>query len=1010
MKRGILIGILLFFLFCGKGKPVFGETLPGSHWVDSTLQAMTLEEKIGQLFMVAAYSNQNEAYEAELEKQIRKYHLGGLIFFQGDPVRQVKLTNRYQKASKYPLLIGLDAEHGAGWRLKTAMEFPKMGIIGAIREDSLVFALGETIARHCQELGVHVNFAPVVDINNNPANPVIGIRSFGEDPEKVSQKAILFMKGSLAGGVLPVAKHFPGHGDTDTDSHKALPTIPHARSRLDSIELYPYRALIEADVPAVMTSHLNVPALDSTGRPASLSYDIIHKLLKEELGFRGICFTDAMNMKGLTQNTPPGEAEVEALLAGNEVLLFPEDIDKAVAAIKKAVADSIIDESVVTNACRKILACKYEYALPNRYPSEAPGLWSRINTPADIALKQRLYREAITLVKNNDSLLPLKRLDTLQIASLNFGGKSINNFQTSLRHYGKVSHFTVERKLSEEDLKAWQEKLKNYNCIIIYNQAASNSVSSKFGYSPSLAALVKACAGKRVILCYPAIPYGLQGYADLPLDAVLVSYEHHLYAQQYAAQAIFGGFGIHGKLPVGINGTYPAGAGFTTTKSRLGYESPENAGLPAGAFTPIDSLCQAAIKLKATPGCQVLVAYQGKVLYNKAFGHHTYNKKQADTPTDIYDIASVTKIAATLPAIMKLYDRKQVALDTPLSHYYTALAETDKKDITLREVLCHHAGLKPSLPLFAEAIDKESLGGPLFYWKKTPNNWLRLKDRLYANPAFQFKDSTISNAPKEGYQWVSQGIYLFPAYRDSIRNAILQSPLSPQKSYAYSDLGFILLQYTVEEMSGETISRFCKEHFFNPLGMGDTDYKASERLPKSRIIPSSHDKLYRKTELLGSVHDPTAALLGGIAGHAGLFSTAEDLAKILQMYLNKGEYGGERYLSAETVETFTHRNDCFRNNRRGLGFDKPEPDTHKPSPVCRQCPPSSYGHTGFTGIMAWCDPENELIYIFMSNRTYPDEYNNKLSKENIRTKIQECIYSALGIKQENYTHLDISRQ
>lgn len=998
MKNPIISIILLFFLFPGIHCYALGTIEPSAlSWADSTLHRMTLDEKIGQLFMIAAYSNQSESYENDLEKQITKYNIGGLIFFQGDPARQVKLTNRYQKASKYPLLIGLDAEHGAGWRLKTAMEFPKMGIIGAITNDSLVYALGATIARHCKELGVHVNFAPVVDINSNPLNPVIGIRSFGEDPEEVSQKAILYMKGSLSQHVLPVAKHFPGHGDTDSDSHHTLPFIRHSRNRLDSIELYPYRALVEANAPAIMTSHLSVPALDSSGIPASLSPVIIDSLLKKELCFEGLCFTDAMNMKGVTQNTAPGEAEVKALLAGNDVLLFPENLDKAILAIKKAMTDSLISEQVIDEKCRKILAAKYTYALPNLSPSEATGLWSRLNTAADFALKQTLYKEAITLVRNTDNLLPLKRLDTLRIASINFGSKELNNFQTTLSRYTNVSNYTTARNLSEEELKEWSKKLKSYNCIIIYNNTAGNSSGKQFGYAPSLAALIESLSGKRIILCHPAIPYGLQNYMDLPTDAILLSYENQLNAQQYAAQAIFGGISIKGKLPVSINSSYPSGKGIETPKTRLSYETPETCNISSEKLSQIDSLCLKAIKLKATPGCQVLVAQNGAIIYNKAFGYHTYEKKQANTTNDIYDIASVTKITATLPAVMKLYDDRLLSLDAPLSAYYTALQNTDKKDMTISEVLCHNAGLKTFLPLFADAIDKKSISGPLFTTKRTQSNTLRLKDRLYANINFRYRDSTLSSTPKPGYKFIAPGVYIFPGYQDSIINSILQSPLTTPKTYAYSDLGFILLKFAVEEVTGKNLSLYCKDNFYHKLGMNNTDFRAAERLPKSRIVPSCYDKLYRKTLIDGSVHDPTAALLGGIAGHAGLFSTAEDLAKMLQMYLNNGNYGGEYYLSPSTVNTFTCRNDAFPLNRRGLGFDKPEPDTLKISPVCRCTPLTSYGHTGFTGIMAWCDPENSLIYIFMSNRTYPDEFNTKLTEEGIRTQIQEIIYQSLPL-------------
>lgn len=965
-------------------------------WADSLLRQMSLEEKIGQLFMIAAYSNQNENYENNLEKQLLKYHIGGIIFFQGDPARQVSLTRRYQQKAKYPLMIGLDAEHGLGWRLQSAMEFPKMGIVGAIQNDSLVYALGATIARQCHEIGVHVNFAPVADINSNPQNPIIGMRSFGENPEEVTQKTILYAKGSISRGVVPVVKHFPGHGDTDTDSHKTLPFIPHSRPRLDSIELYPYRAIADAHLPAIMTSHLAVRALDSTNTPASLSPTIIQGILKKELGFQGLCFTDALNMKGVSQNHTPGETEIKALLAGNDILLFPENLEKAITGIKKAITDSLINETLINEKCRKILLAKYHYVLPNLLPSESPGLWSRLNTPQDFALKQRLYREAITLIKNQTSLLPLKRLDTLQIASLNFGAREINNFQTCLSRYTRVSHFTIEKNLSTEELKNLSKKLKNYNCIIIYNSTANNSAGKSFGYSATLAALIQELSGKKIIFCHPAIPYGLQKYTTLPVDAFLINYENQLYAQQYAAQAIFGGISIRGKLPVSISPEFPSGTGILTIKNRLGYTTPEIIGLNQSLLPQIDSLCERAIRMKATPGCQVLIAKDGDIFYNKAFGYHTYQKQKANTIKDIYDIASVTKITATLPALMKLYDQQLIQLDSSLSIYYPPLENTNKKDLKIHEILCHNAGLKTFLPLFTDAIDKKSLPGPLFTTRRTPHNTLRLKDHLYVNLNYKFRDSTISNTPKEGYKYISPGLYLFPGYQDSLLQTILQSPVSEKKTYAYSDVGFILLKLAIENITGKTISRYCKENFYRRLGMNDTDFRAAERLNQSYIVPSTMDKLYRKTEIKGSVHDPAAALLGGIAGHAGLFSTADDLAKILQMYLNKGTYGDEYYLHPETIATFTERNTSFPQNRRSLGFDKPEPDSTKIGPTCHNIPLSSYGHTGFTGIMAWCDPDNNLLYLFLSNRTYPDEFNTKLSEENIRTKIQEIIYQSLN--------------
>lgn len=987
----------IVILFCFVTGVSFAASKPTQriNWVDSTLNRMTTEEKIGQLLMIAAYSNRNAAYENELEATIRKYHIGGIIFFQGDPTRQANLTNRYQKASKYPLMIGMDAEHGLGWRLQTGMEFPKMLIDGAVSNDSLIFQLGATIARQCKELGVHVNFAPVVDVNNNPLNPVIGMRSFGENQKEVTRKAIQYMKGSLSSQVLPVAKHFPGHGDTDTDSHQALPNIGHSLQRLDTVEIYPYKKMIEAGLPAIMIGHLNVDALDNTGTPASLSPRIVNSFLKKQLGFNGLCFTDAMNMKGVTAGLDAGEADVKALLAGNDVLLFPENIEKAVYRIKQALSNGTLEESSINEKCKKILQAKYEYVLPNILPVKTQGLWSRLNSPQDLAVKQSLYKDAITLIKNNDSLLPLKHLDTLRIASINFGGKSINNFQTQLTKYTAVENFTCPANLTNENINLWKNKLKNYNCIVVYNSLASNNPARNFGYSDDLARLISGLKNKRLILCHPATPYGLANYIAIPMDAMMISYEDQLYAQQYAAQAIFGGIDIKGKLPVSISQRYPAGNGIKTVKNRLSYQTPEMCGINSAKLAAIDTICETAIRKQVTPGCQVLVAKDGSIIYNKAFGYNTYKKEVRNHTSNIYDLASVTKITATLPAVMKLYDEHKIKLDAPLSDYYPPLKNTNKKDLTVKEILCHNAGLKTFIPFFTDAVDKKSLPGSFFSSVKTPRNPTKLKDKLYVNLDYRFRDSTISNTAKEGYDFIAPGLYIYPAYRDTVVNSILNSGLMPVKNYAYSDLGFILLKYAIETNSQESLDTYCKEVFYKKLGMNNTDFMGSSRLNTKYIVPSSVDILYRKTEIKGCVHDPAAAILGGVAGHAGLFSTAEDLAKIMEMYLNKGSYGGETFLSPSTITTFTSKNNSFSGNRRGLGFDKPETDAKKPSPVCHQVPVESYGHTGFTGIITWCDPVNNLIYIFLSNRTYPDEFNNKLSEENIRTKIQEVIYNAI---------------
>lgn len=985
----------LLLLLCISFSGFSENSKKANRWIEKEIKSMTLDEKIGQLFMIAIYSNKGQEYEDQILETIRKYHLGGLIFFQGTPTQQVNIINRYRQAAPCPLLVGLDAEHGAGWRLQSAMEFPRMLTCGAVANDSLIYRLGATIARHCRTLGVHVNFAPVTDINNNPANPVIGTRSFGEDRENVFRKNRMYILGSLSENVLPVAKHFPGHGDTDTDSHHALPSINHSRRHLDSIELYPYKKLIQADaLPAIMVSHLNVNALEPGGMPATLSPAIVKQLLKKELKFDGICFTDAMNMKGVTLGREKGDADLAALLAGNDVILFPEDVEAAISAVKQAVKKGVIKKRDIDEKCKKIWQIKQQYVLPDTFPLNTEKLWSRLNEPEDIALKQELYKQAVTLVKNADDLLPLKRLDSLKIASVNFGSGNINNFQTTLSRYADVKHLTLKEKANKQQLDSLIRQLSGFNCVILYNHAANNRSAKKFGYSPQLTQILRELNGKRVILCQPAIPYGLTDYME-SVDAALVSYEDHLYAQQYAAQAVFGGIPTCGQLPVSISEKYPAGWGIRTEQTRLGYIMPEMLGISSLTLSRIDSICRYAIEIQATPGCQVLVAKDNYVIYNKAFGHNTYEQKTANHTENIYDMASVTKIAATMPAVMKLYDEGRIDLDASLSDYYPELKNSNKDNMTLREVLAHNAGLKASIPFFSNFIDERSSRGPLLSNSQSRRHTLKLRERLYANPEYQFKEKTVARKPMPRYSELTPYLYIYETFRDSILVRIVQSDLRAKKDYAYSDLGFILIQKALEQITQTSLDRYGKTQIFRKLGAYRTDFIAAQRLNINHVIPSSVDELYRKHEIKGYVHDPIATLMGGVAGHAGLFSTAEDIAKIMALYLNLGSYGGEYYFSPFTVKLFTGKADCFPGNRRGLGFDKPELDSSKISPVCEYTPASSFGHSGFTGTCAWGDPENQLIYIFLSNRTYPNEFNTKLNDENIRTNIQRIVYEAI---------------
>lgn len=987
--------LLLFFgLICLLACPTTGRSQ--SQWVDSTLNAMSLEEKIGQLIMVAAYSNKDSLYEQQLGSTVEKYHVGGIIFFQGSPKKQALMTNEYQQQAIIPLMIGMDAESGVGWRIKPAMEFPNQTLLGAIRDTNLIYRIGQAIGRQCHTMGIHVNFAPVADINVNPKNPVIGIRSFGEKKDEVGNRSLQYTRGLESQQIMAVAKHFPGHGDTDTDSHLALPLIRHSVARIDTVELYPFRQLIAAGIPGMMVAHLNVPSYDSTNIPASLSHQIVTRLLREKLHFDGLCFTDAMNMKGVTKGNSPGEADVKALVAGNDILLFPEDVEATVKKVKAAIRKGVLTEEDINEKCRRVLAAKEKYVLPNAGVIDTVMLADRLNTPADKALLQETYAEAITLIQNKDLLLPLTNLDTLRIASLNFGDRKAKAFEDMLEKYAPCSHFSIQAGASKEATEKLLKELSDYNCVIVYNSAARNTTSRQFGASQALSNIIKQLKGKRVVFCHPATPYGLDIYSYLPMDAILLSYSHDTPAQEFAAQAIFGGINVNGKLPVSINYYFPVGTGLSTPKVRLGYHKPESSGMQTTILHRIDSVCQAAIQAKATPGCQVLVAKDGYIVYNKAFGFNTYNKKKENTTDNIYDIASVTKIAATLPAVMMLYDQQTIALDSPIARYSYAISHSNKKDLTIRDLLLHNAGLKASFSFFSHAIDWEKMQGRLFTTKYTKTNTKKLRDRLYVNPNFKYRDSTFSFKGGNEYFMVSPHFYMHKHFQDSIHTLILDTDLLPQKKYTYSDLGFVLLKDIVEEQTVTPFDVYCRDHFLKRLGAYNSGFKAHLNLDMDRVIPSSEDNIFRKSELKGYVHDPIAALMGGVSGNAGLFSTAEDLAKIMSVYLNRGQYGGEQIIDSATIDLFTCTQLPPEQNRRGLGFDKPETLPNKTGPTCEKAPCTSYGHTGFTGTIVWNDPENQLIYIFLSNRTYPNEFNDKLMKDNIRTKIQEIIYEAIG--------------
>ncbi|MDR3268972.1 MAG: serine hydrolase [Tannerella sp.] len=957
-----------------------------NRWVDSVFNSMSEDERIGQLFMVVADPKSDVKNMQTLHEYITKVKIGGVLFQKGDPLTQADVTNRLQKDSRIPLFIALDGEWGLSMRLSETTRFPKNMMLGAIGDNRLIEEYAEEVGRQCKEMGIHINFAPAIDVNSNPDNPVIGLRSFGENPDVVAEKGIAYARGLESAGILSVAKHFPGHGDTSEDSHRTLPVVRRSAAGLDSMELLPFQKYIAGGFAGIMVTHLYVPAIDSTeNRATSMSKIVVTDVLKKKMGFQGLCFTDALAMKGAT----PGNSEsqsVQALLAGNDVILAPNALMKELEAVKKAVKDNLLEQEEMHRRCRKILQYKYIAGL-NRYrPVELKGLSGRLNSSHAAWLVAKLNAEAITVLKNDDGFLPLRQLDKKKIASLSIGSASGYEFQEMLNNYEPMPSYRITRQTKDVEIQKIVKELESYDVLICGIYSPTNEPP----------AIREWAQKKKIIYVFFTSPYICMDYqAQISrAKAVVMAYEGTSHAQTYAAQVIFGGIPAKGKLSVTVPDLFQAGAGFATEKTRLGYHQPEEVGLDAAGLDTIDRIVKEGLEQNAYPGCQVLVAKEGMIIYHKSFGYYDYQRKKRVTENSVYDLASVSKASGTLLAVMKAYDDKLLTLDAPVSLYIPALQGSDKGDLRVEELLYHQTGLPATIGFYLDAIDKDSYKGNLYSRKKTPAHTVRYEARTYVRTDFKFRPELVSNSRKKGFTTeVADGFYLHDSFKDTIMQDIRNAGLGSRGKYLYSCVNFILLKMIVENQTRQPMDRLLQTSFFDRLGGETLTYNPLKKMEASQIVPTEDDRFLRRQLLQGYVHDEAAAFQGGVSGNAGLFSSANDLAKVLQLYLNDGTYGGERYLSEATCRLFTESKSptC----RRGLGFDKPEADTLKTSPCGELTPLSVYGHTGFTGACFWVDPDSRLIYIFLSNRVNPTRANNKLSSLHIRGRIQDVIYQSI---------------
>lgn len=933
------------------------------HWVDSVYNSLTAEQRIGQLFNVRA-NLPNKPFDDRIVGYVKKYNIGGVTFFGTDSKSMLNQSNAWQGMAKTPIMVSVDSEWGLGMRLTDAVSYPYQITLGAVQNDSLIAEMGRQIAEQCHRLGVHSTFAPVIDVNSNPKNPVIGMRSFGENPEKVASKGAVYALTLQKNGVLPTMKHFPGHGDAQTDSHQALPKIDRPLNEIEQTELYPFQSLIDKDVAGIMVGHLYMPALEPVAnKSSSLSKNIVTGLLKDKMHFNGLIFTDALDMKGAYANSTPDSTAYYALMAGNDVLLTPLNLDKSLKIIKNAADKDNNVAKRVEESCKKILRYKYRLGLTKQVSIPTERLDNDLQRSKYYELKQRIYNEAVTLLRNKNNALPLKH-DDKKIAVVTNDGN--NDVAKALKEKGwNINSYIIndEPKLTT----GFMTEMKKYDYVIVNIRNTSINASSNFGISKEMALFVTTLSTQnKLIFNLFASPYALDIFKMKDPASVIVAYENNQMAVNSVVGIMTGEICPKGVLPVTVNLKYKAGSGLTYDN----FFAPDclPISLIDNKYTrKIDSIAENGIKVKAYPGCQIVALKDGEVVYDKCFGHFTYDAAQPVTKEAVYDIASLTKIFASTFAIMKLYDEKKIDLNEKLSDYFPYLKGTDKEDIRIIDIMTHQSGLKPWFPFYKYTIDEKGNYSDVFRTAIDESHSVRVAENLY-----------VSND-----------------YKYAIVDTIINSKLG-EKKYKYSDVGFYFIPKIVEMVTNTPFEKYISDNFYKPLGVNNIFFKPLDHVDISKIVPTEDDKVFRKQLLRGDVDDQAAALLGGVAGHAGLFANATDLAVMMQFLLNDGSYNGKKMFSSSTIRKFTSAPFANNDNFHGIGFNKLNRAAGiKHNTASLKASDSSFGHTGFTGTFVWADPENQLVVVFLSNRVHPDADNNKLIELDIRTKIHELFYDAV---------------
>ena len=951
---------LLFLFQCVLNAFVFSqpiELLPSTfttrvsqaQWVAQILDTLTLDQKIGQLFWMP-YSDTGDLQD--MEYLVRTYHLGGIIFQNFPTTQLATTTHRLQQQASVPLLFGAAFSSAPATSVAGLEPLLQPATLGAIRDRKYLYAAGGQVARQFRTWGIHLNFSPTVAVGFG-ANEQPLATNFHENPMTSLTWGATYMQGMIDYGLVPSFRRL----SAETAS---LSTQAGLAERQKSQTSHDLRGTLVAQIGSIQ-QELSLNNVDLS--LPSLTYQ---PSLAEFLLLDGLVFSEPLENK-------QGKWVVEALRVGNDVLQAPQDLPAALRTIKKALEAGELSQEAIDQKVAKLLHLKYQVGLDHP-PSDSVIHSRKSDLDHALLLKQQLYEEAVTVVRNQKRLLPVITLDTLTFATLLVTDhpERTQAFQESLDHYARFAHYTIPKKSERFDYEQVYERLKRYNHVIV-SIHDTNPDQRRVLPKKTLAFLKFLHEETNVTLVVFGGPEQLHDFERF--STLVCGYEDDSLAQWVVPQILFGAREAKGTLPLRVSNDLPAGTGKPTEAlGRLAYTLPEAVGLNADTLQLIDTLANWAIREKATPGCQVLVARKGAVVFYKSYGYQTYDSLLPVNNQTIYDIASVTKVAATTQAMMFLQERGAIKLDNKLSGYLPELYDTDKRNITIREALMHRAGLRSYVPFWQMTRDKYGLHSELY--------------RFSVETDFTTQ--------------IASGLYATPSLRDSLWHWTIQSKMikkrgkgvswKPDYGYRYSDLGFYMLHRLIEQVTQQPMDEFMEQNFYAPLGLQTLTYQPLCKFSQLRIAPTEEDKLFRNTLLQGTVHDEGAALCGGVAGHAGLFSNAHDLAVLAQMNLQDGYYGGTRYLQPGTVARFSTRQ--FNDSRRGLGWDKPE-YLHDGGPAAPEASYSSYGHLGFTGTSVWVDPKYELVYVFLSNRVHPDARNTKLLTEGIRTKIQSVVYRAM---------------